>query len=140
MAVLGIEELHENCCPFAPESTSIGSKMDILKYLCENKCPWNLKTTSIAAKVGRLVILTYLHKNGCSLKRESTSMAAKKGHLDILMKYLHENDCPWDSKAIGIIFFFFSFFFFQRLSSRDCSKRYSKISTSKRLSIWVFPF
>ena len=43
-------------------------------------------------------MLKYLHENGCPWDEETCAAAADNGHLDVL-KYLHENGCPWDGRT-----------------------------------------
>ena len=40
-------------------------------------------------------VLKYAHENGCPWDEWTCSNAAKGGHLDVL-RYAHENGCPWD--------------------------------------------
>jgi len=41
-------------------------------------------------------MVKYCVENECQLDEFACAYAAGEGHLDVL-KYLHENDCPWDS-------------------------------------------
>jgi uncharacterized protein YabN with tetrapyrrole methylase and pyrophosphatase domain len=50
---------------------------------------------SNAAENGHLNILKYLHENGCPWNKWTYIKATRHGHLNVL-KYLHENGCPWD--------------------------------------------
>jgi len=43
-------------------------------------------------------VLKYLHENGCPWDEGTCEAAARNGHLDVLM-YLHENGCPWDGRT-----------------------------------------
>ena len=43
-------------------------------------------------------MVKYLHENGCPWDEVACKTAAEGGHLDVL-KYLHENGCPWDGRA-----------------------------------------
>ena len=43
-------------------------------------------------------MLKYLHENGCPWDEETCMQAAKGGHLDVL-KYAHKNRCPWDERT-----------------------------------------
>ena len=52
----------------------------------------------MAARSGRLDVLKYAHENGCPWNEETCAIAAEYGHLDIL-KYLHKNGCPWDGRT-----------------------------------------
>jgi len=47
-----------------------------------------------AVKYGHFELLKWLHENGCPWNEASCNYAAENGRLDIL-KYLRENDCPW---------------------------------------------
>ena len=58
-------------------------------------------TCSAAAKNGHLEILKYAHENGCPWNEWTCEMAAKYGHLDCL-KYAHENGCPWDEEICEV--------------------------------------
>jgi hypothetical protein len=42
-----------------------------------------------------LPVLKYLHENGCPWDWDTCCYAARNGHLPAL-QYLHENGCPWD--------------------------------------------
>jgi len=46
-----------------------------------------------------LDILKYLHENGCPWNEFTRYCAMVNGHLDIL-QYLHENECPWDDYSM----------------------------------------
>jgi hypothetical protein len=49
-------------------------------------------------KEGFLNMLKYLHENGCPWNEWACANAALGGHLEVL-KYLHENGCPWNEDA-----------------------------------------
>ena len=55
-------------------------------------------TCSIAAYGGSLDLVKYLHENGCPWDKYTCSSAAFYGSIDIL-KYARENGCPWDTKT-----------------------------------------
>jgi len=57
--------------------------------------------TNTAAWYGRLDILKYLHENGCPWTGLACYFAAQYDHLEML-KYLHENGCQWDTHIYGI--------------------------------------
>ena len=57
--------------------------------------PWIEKISTCATKSGNLEMLKYLHENGCPWDKYTCSRAAEYEYLEIL-KYLHENGCPWD--------------------------------------------
>ena len=67
--------------------------LDILIYFFEVQT--NAILFNIASQYGQLKILKYLHENGCPWTSLTCSLAAGNGHLNCL-KYLHENGCPWD--------------------------------------------
>ena len=46
------------------------------------------------ARNGNFVLLKFLHENGCPWNNRTCSEAAYNGHLECL-KYAHENGCPW---------------------------------------------
>ena len=48
-----------------------------------------------ASKNGYFNLLKYAHENGCPWDKDTCEYAAKYGHLECL-KYVHENGCPWD--------------------------------------------
>ena len=50
---------------------------------------------SWASREGHLEVLKYAHENGCPWNSWTCSSAARRGHLEVL-KYAHENGCPWD--------------------------------------------
>jgi len=41
-------------------------------------------------------VLKYLHENGCPWDERTCEWATHGGHLDML-KYARENGCPWDA-------------------------------------------
>ena len=49
-----------------------------------------------AAQYGHLGVLKYAHENGCPWDERTCRAAARGGHLDVL-KYARENGCPWDA-------------------------------------------
>jgi len=51
---------------------------------------------SICINEGHLEVLKYLHENGCPWDEEGCVYASRNGHIEVL-KYLHENGCPWDN-------------------------------------------
>ena len=46
---------------------------------------------------GNLAMVKYCVTNGYPMHAYACRYAAQKGHLDVL-KYLRENDCPWNSR------------------------------------------
>jgi len=42
-----------------------------------------------------LEVLKYLHENGCPWNEECCEIASLYEYLEVL-KYLHENGCPWN--------------------------------------------
>ena len=48
-----------------------------------------------AAKKGNICLLKFLHENGCPWNVFITKYFAKNGYLDFL-KYAYENGCPWN--------------------------------------------
>ena len=46
------------------------------------------------ARNGNFDLLKFLHENGCPWNEWTCANAAKIGHFECL-KYLHENGCPW---------------------------------------------
>ena len=59
------------------------------------KCSENKKARFCAemALNGNFVLLKFLHENGCPWDIRTCSLAANYGHLECL-KYAHENGCP----------------------------------------------
>jgi len=47
---------------------------------------------------GKLEVLKYLHENGCPWNKKCCQYASHNRHLEVL-KYLHENGCPWNEKC-----------------------------------------
>ena len=47
---------------------------------------------------GHLEVLKYLHQNGCPWNEDACLEAAECGHFEIL-KYLLQNGCPWNEEA-----------------------------------------
>lgn len=52
-------------------------------------------TSMIAARLGHLDILRFCHENGCPWDVYTCYNAARYGNLECL-QYAHENSCPWD--------------------------------------------
>ena len=46
-------------------------------------------------------MLKYAHENGCPWDEGTCEWAAMGGHLDVL-KYLHENGCPWEEMTCQV--------------------------------------
>jgi len=55
--------------------------------------------TKRAAKIGNLKLLKYAHENNCPWNEETCANAAENGHLEVL-KYAHENGCPWNKNGL----------------------------------------
>ena len=55
-------------------------------------------TCNLAARGGHLEVLKYLHENGCPWNEDTCWHAAEGGHLEVL-KYAHEKGCPWDENT-----------------------------------------
>lgn len=49
---------------------------------------------SCAASACNLEVLKYLHENGCPWNWEAYEYAAAYGNVDMI-EYLHDNGCPW---------------------------------------------
>ena len=50
------------------------------------------------ARNGNVELLRFFHENGCPWDEKTCSQAAFNGHLECL-RYAHENGCPWDEKT-----------------------------------------
>ncbi len=50
------------------------------------------------ARKGNLELLKFLHENGCPWDEKTCYRAALNGHLECL-RYAHENGCPWDEET-----------------------------------------
>ena len=73
-----------------------GGQKAVLLWLRKNGYPClNEETCHYAAAGGHLEVLKYAHENGCPWDERTCYEAAGGGHLDVL-KYLHEQGCPWD--------------------------------------------
>jgi len=46
-------------------------------------------------------MVKYAHENGCPWEEAAYSLAAEFGNLDVL-RYLHENGCPRDEMVFGM--------------------------------------
>ena len=57
------------------------------------------RTCKEAAREGHLEVLKYAHENGCPWNEVTCIAAASEGHLEVL-KYAHENGCRWDAERI----------------------------------------
>ena len=56
-------------------------------------------TCARAAGGGHLHVLKYAHENGCPWNEETCASAAREGHLNVL-KYAHEKGCPWYERSM----------------------------------------
>ncbi len=65
------------------------------------KDQWDVYTMMPAASSGHLHVIRYLHENGCPWNGNSIIDASHGGHLHIL-RYLHENGCPWSPVATRV--------------------------------------
>ena len=86
-----------NIFHIAIENNSISMLNLLLKYN-QDPLKYNddgLSLVNFAVKKGRLIILKYLHNNGCPWDEETCTYAVENGNLECL-KYAHENGCPWD--------------------------------------------
>ena len=68
-----------------------------IKRAREHGSDW-CNVMTIIIKNGNLEILKYLHENGCPWDEDSCYNASENGNLEVL-KYLHENNCPWNSNS-----------------------------------------
>ena len=67
----------------------------MLIWCIERGYKLTMRTAMNAAEQGNLDVIKYLHENGCPWDEETCWRAAQAGHLDVL-KYAHENACPWN--------------------------------------------
>ena len=95
---------HENGCTTDVLSTDAAIKrghLDCLIYLCKNGYKdENLINISVSHE--RLECLIYLHSIKIPWKINTMEIAAKVCNYEIL-KYLHENGCPWDEEVGKIL-------------------------------------
>lgn len=109
---------------FSCSNAAAGGHLDVLIWLHKNGCPWDGWTNILAIRGGHFEIFKYVFENGCDDEGESYENAAFYGRLDILqflrknslilwgrwvcayaadggqltaLKWLRENNCPWDS-------------------------------------------
>ncbi len=52
-------------------------------------------TCALAAKSGLVAVLRYAHEQGCPWDERTCDAAARCGHLEML-RYAHELGCTWD--------------------------------------------
>merc|ERR1711977_205804 len=64
----------------------------------KKRIPKKLRNCTAAARGGHLELMKYLHEEGCPWGERTCQMAAKGGHLEML-KYAHEKGCPWNKKT-----------------------------------------
>ncbi|ATZ81196.1 ankyrin repeat domain-containing protein [Bodo saltans virus] len=72
-----------------------GKLYDFYENMLKITCFGKCKDCTNAASKGHLECLKYLHENDCPWDEETCEYAASKGHLECL-KYAHENGCPCD--------------------------------------------
>ena len=97
--------LREACCDARGSVSRL--RMPLEQTLCSvSMLRWSVKsghrlcgrTVSAAAEHGSLDVLKYLHENGCPWDEDTCYLAACAGNLDVL-KYARENGCPWDART-----------------------------------------
>ncbi|CAB9515262.1 ankyrin repeat protein [Seminavis robusta] len=62
--------------------------------------PLGKELVPLLQKGGHLDILKYAHENGCPWDKSTCSSAARGGHLEIL-KFARDNGCPWDGQTLA---------------------------------------
>ena len=100
--------------------------LDILQYVIEHGCAYEERSTYFSARGGHLGCLQYLLLIGCQVNNRAVIATLEKGHLTCLqllisggrflmcaswpsiaayqghfhiVRYLHENGCPWDKQT-----------------------------------------
>jgi len=81
------------------EETIRNGNLEDVKRLIGLVSPLITKFCTTAARYGHLEILKYLHDNNCPW--DECACAAGSGHFEIL-EYLHNNSCPWDERACAL--------------------------------------
>jgi hypothetical protein len=80
----------------------LGDKTEVLTYLLEQGCPATAESALTAVLHGRYACLQLLHQHKVPWDGRACDMAIKTNNLDIL-KYLHENGCPWGARKANNI-------------------------------------
>lgn len=85
-------------CKIAAKSGSL----DLLKYFISIGFPLSRNVFSCALEgSGDLTMIEYLHQNSCPFHTWICTTAAENRRLDLL-KYLIENEYPWDFETLDV--------------------------------------
>jgi hypothetical protein len=76
------------------------SKLQLLHT--EQHCPFPDDITVIAARAGDVEMLRWLQETGCELNEETSAGAAETANNLHVLKYLHDQGCPWHPALCAI--------------------------------------
>jgi hypothetical protein len=99
-----VQYLHERGCPWPMnllEETASHGQCELVRWYHEQGCPWQdiSKAPDYAAESGNVELMAWVMQlPGTQLSEAVMKAAASKGHSD-MCKYLHEQQCPWDSSV-----------------------------------------
>jgi len=71
---------------------------DLLRSGCTKNKAKAINLCTYAAKYGYLEVLKYAHENGCPWSSDTCAQASADGQLECL-RYMHENGCSWDKST-----------------------------------------
>ena len=99
-----LKYLHENNCPGMDKVYDAATRynnLPVVKFMVENNYKFtNSQPLINAAHNQELEIMKYLHDNKCPWSEAVCQMAAQQGSLECL-KYAHENGCPWNATTVN---------------------------------------
>ena len=100
MDIYGVQQILERCSIYnyidVRKQFEEVKRMRIVKMLIMKKFGWGEKTCDIISIVGECDLLKYAHENGCPWNNDICFNASRLGHLECL-KYAHENGILWSS-------------------------------------------
>lgn len=145
-------KLTRNSCSIAAE----GGNLECVEYILQNGGNLDCKCSAAAAREGHLNLLQYLHDQGCPWDISASRAAASMGHMKILeylvstggpldvtvclaavgklplLQYLHNQGCPWDSRAVSQAVHFGHLDCLQYLLEQGCPRSDSACTIAAR--------
>lgn len=121
----GLRDWHTNVCSHAARH----GKLECLQVARQHGCPWDVSTIIGAIEGDHMSCLEYALANGCAQGPEASVVACQRGSIASLqllnqyeghlywtvnttfhaaalplvdcLRYLHENNCPWDESTLS---------------------------------------